>query len=154
VWVCRDAAQPMVDVHHSLLREVTIMARNLHKIHGIRVAEDKHLQGNSVRKEDEDELRPEFASNSMEKDMAEAMAAVQQSDELLEKWLEATIRQLLDFMVKKNWKKLAGKLVQSVALAVEMTHHLPSSQIHAFQHFSMTKHTILLVVMYMWGEHL
>jgi hypothetical protein len=110
VLVCRDAVQPMVDVHHSLVQAVSTMAANLYTKHGVRVAEDRHLQGNyAVRKQDEDALKPEFSSHIVEQDMAELIEEMHRSDALLRSSLEAHIQGFLDYMAQKEWTELDGE---------------------------------------------
>jgi hypothetical protein len=100
----------MVDVHHALLREVSTMASKLYSKHGVQVAQEIHLKGRfSLRKEDEDKLKPNFSGSKAEQDMADLMAARHDSDESLRTSLEATIRAILDFMVQRGWKEIDGE---------------------------------------------
>jgi hypothetical protein len=115
VWVCRDAAEPMVDVHHDLLREVSLMASALHTKYGVKVAEEKHLKGrHSIRKDDEDKLLPNFGGNNFEKDMDESREAIRRTDEALRTSLKATMSALSDFLVQKGWDENASEYSRMV----------------------------------------
>jgi hypothetical protein len=111
--VCRDAAQPMVEAHHALLHEVSVMALGVEKKYNVQVVEERHLSGNpSIHQEDEDKLKPVFCK--AERSVDDMVKDVQDSNEALKMALEDTIRWLLKFMVEKGWKEVEGEY--SVAL--------------------------------------
>jgi hypothetical protein len=88
----------MVEAHHALLHEVSIMASRVQNQYNVQVVEERYLSGNpSLHQEDEDKLKPVFTKS--ERSVDEMVEDVHRSNESLRMALEDVIRWLLGFMV-------------------------------------------------------